>query len=210
MKFKIIHRTFNKDLKFTNKKEILKNVNYFSIRNKAWQFLIDMNITSLPIDLNKVTKMLGLTMARFSKIKHTEIYPHVLNTAGAKVIIENKTYIFVNDALPYEVQRFTVAHELGHHYLKNDRKPYEVAETEANMFAARILMPMCIIKELQINKTSQLMQCCLVSEEAAKFRLKRYKKVVKRNKFYSNPLEEQLIKNFKEFITTKLRGQNNG
>lgn len=47
--------------------------------------------------------------------------------------------IFLNDSIPADRERFTLAHELGH--LVMHKYPTEKMETEANSFAAAFLMP---------------------------------------------------------------------
>lgn len=104
--------------------------------------------------------------------------------------------------MPIARQRFTIAHELGHILLHhfNSNLSNEYIEKEANMFAIRLLAPTCIIKELNINTVDQLAKTFNISAEAANYRLKRMQILNKRNKFYTNDLEIQLINQFKNII----------
>jgi Zn-dependent peptidase ImmA (M78 family) len=63
---------------------------------------------------------------------------------------DGRPTILINPAEPYTRQRFTIAHELGHHVLhgkQSFRDPLhqvpgtDYRETEANTFAANLLMP---------------------------------------------------------------------
>jgi Zn-dependent peptidase ImmA (M78 family)/transcriptional regulator with XRE-family HTH domain len=54
--------------------------------------------------------------------------------------------IIMNDQLPGERQRFSLAHELGHLVMHKDEIPYEAMEAEADKFASALLMPADRIK----------------------------------------------------------------
>lgn len=67
--------------------------------------------------------------------------------------------IIMNDLLPGERQRFSLAHELGHLVMHKDEIPYEAMETEADMFASALLMPADKIKrELEPVTIEHLVQ----------------------------------------------------
>lgn len=97
--------------------------------------------------------------------------------------------------------RFTIAHEFGHITLLHLNKlTNEEYEREANMFAARILMPMCVIKECKAYTATAISNLCGVSITAATFRAERLQELLKRNKFYTSAYEVKLVKQFKLFI----------
>ena len=73
------------------------------------------------------------------------------------------------------------------------------------MFASRILMPMVLIKELEISSAEELSKVCDVSIEAARYRLERFNQIKAREKFYTNPLEIELARNLKEYIKSNKR-----
>lgn len=83
-------------------------------------------------------------------------------------------------------QRFTVAHELGHHAhghglsFRDDKKSnfastsYDPAEVAANHFAAELLMPSIVVEHLipQVNSIKDMAMRFQVSEVAMIYRLK--------------------------------------
>lgn len=68
------------------------------------------------------------------------------------------------------------------------------------MFAARILMPMCVIKECKAYSAESISKLCGVSLTAATYRAHRLQELLKRNKFYTSTYEIKLVKKFKKFI----------
>lgn len=115
------------------------------------------------------------------------------DTSGMIERIENGRYrISVNDNHPVTRQRFTIAHELGHYFNHRhligdgilDNRAYRSAsegryqntaigrrqETEANQFAANLLMPWDAIKRLQAecgtNDPAEMAKKIGVSEQA--------------------------------------------
>ncbi len=112
----------------------------------------------------------------------------------------NEYYIIYDDSISIESQRFTVSHEIGHIVLNHFQNLDENREQCANMFAARILMPICILYECNIKSSKEIETICNVSKVSAKYRFKRLKLLKRRNKFYTDKNEEQLKENFKSFI----------
>lgn len=85
-------------------------------------------------------------------------------------------------------------------------------ETEANMFAARILAPSCMLHELKLLTVADIMKYCDITESAAKFRLKRMMLLEQRNErfiqergygcFYLSPLGQKVRQQFDDYINT--------
>lgn len=62
--------------------------------------------------------------------------------------------MFYNKEMPSKHNRFSILHEFGHYicghrFGKQEEKEYDVSEVEANTFAAQILMPEQVIRELR-------------------------------------------------------------
>ncbi len=93
---------------------------------------------------------------------------------------ENKKIIFYNESELKTRIRFSMLHEYGHDKLQhkldvNNVEIYEAYEIETNYFAAQLLMPEQLIRELQkrgmrINE-NKLIELFGVSEEAAEKRM---------------------------------------
>ena len=123
---------------------------------------------------------------------------------GFTDIDEDKSYIIaINGKNNEQRNRFTICHEIGHIILHKVFRDEKKLEKEANMFAARILMPMLLIKELHITTPEELAELCNVSIDSATYRLKRFNLIIERNKFYTNPLEIKVYNQLKRFIQQK-------
>lgn len=94
--------------------------------------------------------------------------------SGMQATYKGRSFVRYNSSHPVKRNRFTVAHELGHHLLghtsgcgrgTNSSSPQEV---EANQFAAELLMPLQLLKESinNNNTVSKLARLCWVSNEA--------------------------------------------
>ena len=130
-----------------------------SARLQAERFVEGLNITSLPIDVVAVAEQAGLVVV-FDNLGSDVSGLLVANTDGA--------CIFVQDTDHPNRQRFTIAHEIGHHTLGHQfedgghvhvdrgnfisqRGPRASAgidpkEIEANQFAASLLMPTFLLR----------------------------------------------------------------
>lgn len=184
------------------------------MRNNAWDFLIKNHITSYPLDLRYIA--INNNWNIWSYRKYCEIrkidYSDLIKTHpdGFTEIIDNKIFICYNEQNNKQRNRFTICHEIGHIVLKHLYKGDKL-DKEANMFAARILMPMILIKELNIQSPIELAKLCDVSIDAASYRLKRFNDIKLREKFYTNPKEKNLYLLLKPYLQTqhnKKRGYN--
>lgn len=179
---------------------------YENIRNASWQCLIDCQITSLPIPISRICELYNGKVINNSDI-------HRLNgsESGRIYVIDGYPYVVVNDNESVQRIRFTVAHELGHYLLghlgsdkANLNREYEnikpIQETEADMFAARLLAPACVLWGINAQTAEQISSVCGISYTAATFRAERMDQLRKRNKFLTSPLEQQVYKQFENYI----------
>ena len=128
---------------------------------------------------------------------------------GFAELRNKKYYIYYADDVEVEIQRFTIAHEIGHILLHHFNIYNEIREQEANMFAARILMPMCILYECKVESIQEIAEMCKVTTISASFRFKRLQMLKHRNKFYTDKTEKVVKKKFKKFIKAKLKDKKN-
>ncbi|WP_329888283.1 ImmA/IrrE family metallo-endopeptidase [Stenotrophomonas sepilia] len=126
---------------------------------------------TLPIDPFEIASMVGLRIAP------------IFDASGWYKAQERTIYF--NPTEPLVRQRFTVAHELGHHFLNHGDRPRDSApqfsttadpiEAQANRFAAELLMPAgsvrLLIVDHKVADISTLAQYFNVSEIAMKYRL---------------------------------------
>ncbi len=183
---------------------------YRNIRDSAWQVLIDYNITSLPVDVIGIA-----TKAGISVIKNSAIGELKSNEVGASILADGKWYIIYDDTVSKERIRFTVAHELGHIFLGHPLKEGYHARTidtdrpdtekNADMFAARLLTPACVVWGLGLRTAEEIKQEFGISYSAAKVRADRMHTLYSRNTFLTTDLERQVFDNFREYISKHRR-----
>jgi Zn-dependent peptidase ImmA (M78 family) len=151
--------------------------------NSTWEILRKHQV-SAPVPVVAMAKEMGL------KVWKSETLPK--NVSGK--LVKNKDYagtsgyaIVVNATDVVERRRFTVAHEIGHFMLHlaqvgegvSDDQFYRSnlggqLETEANQFAADLLMPYHLILQLKdqgVTEIDQLAEKLRVSQQALKIRL---------------------------------------
>lgn len=177
---------------------------YKNLRNATWQIIIDFNINSLPVALSDITDKLGIKILNNSDVNELKV-----GERGVTLRFGNDWYIVVNDAEPVPIRRFTIAHELGHILLGHmliDKAKYRTfkvrnpEEQEADMFAARLLAPACVLHELQALSAEQIAEVCNVSISAARVRSERMAILEARNKYYLHPLERKVREQFADYI----------
>lgn len=189
--------------------------NYKIARDRAWKILIRYNVNSLPVDVFNICKKSGVLIydyidgydliSRLGLERYTKY-------DGFTVRLENRYIIFYNNFVtPFGRIRFTLAHEIGHIALKHLKKdaaalnkggetPPNNPEMQANIFAARLLAPACVLHEIGVKSAEQLQSATKISLTAAKIRFDRLQELRKRNAFYKNPYEIEVYKNFKPYI----------
>lgn len=176
---------------------------YKNVRNASWNCLIDNNISSLPIKLVPIANNYGI------RVKANTSAEILKPQERGKIIMFNPPIIVLDDTLSEQIQRFTLAHEIGHWvlgHLGNDfnnlSRKYltNPQEKEAEGFAARLLAPACVLWGLNLHTPQEIAEACNISLQAATIRAERMEILYKRNMFLSHPLERQVYENFREFI----------
>ena len=133
--------------------------NYSLARTRARKVLKQYKIVEVPTDLRKICEGEGLEYMELDD-------PEAVD--GMLMELEDGTRVaMVNKAKAYVRGRFTLAHELGHIFLRHDKRDFydaEVAreygedmpesakppwEQEADAFAAELLIPMEQLKKYQ-------------------------------------------------------------
>ena len=167
--------------------------------------MLDFGCDSLPIELSDICNKLGVVL--LDNTTAQELHP----TESGVAIRQNGTwYIVFDDTDTLGKQRFTVAHELGHillgHALKNGYytrqnnlvKPAD--ETAADMFAARLLAPSCVLWGIGAQTAAEIAAVCNISITAARIRAERLDLLRQRNAFLTSPLERDVYNHFKDYI----------
>ena len=157
------------------------------IESQAKEILLQHGIYSLPIDPVRLANLIGISVnnAKFAD----DSWAAMLAKRG------EVTRIFVEQSDPPYRKRFSIAHELGHHFLHlreegeivdkrvdmfREREPLDgqisderVREIHANWFAAALLMPEDLVRTEWANgpHLSRMAKVFNVSEEAMGYRL---------------------------------------
>lgn len=168
----------------------MKKEDYKKIRNLAWEVLIDQEVSKLPIDIIGLCNNMGI-----------KVYTFTGDFDGYTTKKDGHNVIFYNSDIksPGRV-RFTIAHELGHILLEQFNITYDEKEKEANMFAIRLLAPVGVLNELNVQHAIEISLICDISLSASRKRLARLKMLRERDMFKTSKLERQVLRNFKEFI----------
>jgi Zn-dependent peptidase ImmA (M78 family) len=161
---------------------LLSTTTYKKIETQASKILKGERIDAPAVSIEKIARGLGV-----------EVIPYEMGNeiSGILVINSGKGSIGFNPSQSRVRQRFTIAHELGHFMLHRNtqkelfvdkdfivkfrsKKTYSRAEmlheSEANAFAAALLMPKdFILKELYKKKNQDLTETELIEELAKTF-----------------------------------------
>ena len=142
---------------------------------KACEFLEEYDISSYPIDVEKVItdSHWGLTpysllMKRFKCDRETVIRCLRSKDGYTQLDADNYSIAYNDDPALGDRKRFTLMHEIGHIYLNHlvdfditllcrgslSQDENKVLENEANAFARNVLVPVTLVQQLT-NKTPE-------------------------------------------------------
>ena len=194
--------------------------NYKSARDMAWKILLECGINTLPVRPSIICDYYGWTLTDYQtgapSLALLGLSGLTERTDGFCAVTKNHTYIFFDSTLPAGRQRFTIAHEIGHLALGHvapggvttvNREPEpgdSPIERQANQFAARLLAPACVLHELGATTPDAIQRACGLSRQAAEFRAARIQELERRNRYYTSPLERQVLQQFASHIARVL------
>ena len=152
-----------KIIKRTNRKNCFYMLN--DIENVANKILYSYWNLKIPVDVYQVAENIG-----FHIVENQNKNNNTILNLNNKTIIINNNESNTNNLKEQKLQnKFTIAHQLGHYVLNhtktkqndlifiddddvfNGKKNYDYSEVEANMFAARLLIPTDALREVMIN-----------------------------------------------------------
>lgn len=156
-----------------------------SILIEADKLLLDSGICELPLrfdDLRRIAKNFGWLLATYQDSQS------IIESLGAEDLIKErpaftvkhggKNIILYNSYLTYETKINVICHEFGHivleHTSENDIVGFSYnlvtsykQENEANVFAAELMAPACILSKIGIKNVYELCQLGLLNHKAA-------------------------------------------
>lgn len=179
---------------------------YKKARNASWQVLIDNNICELPVNVVKIANNNNITI-----LKNSNAHELQNNEIGVSVYDGTDWFIIYDDTIESTGRkRFTIAHELGHIFLGHPiiagyhKRTFDISkpqvETEADIFASRLLSPACVLWGLNIRSANEIAEVCNISLQSAKIREKRMKILYERNSFLISSLERKVYLQFEKYI----------
>ena len=184
---------------------------YKETRDAAWQCLIENEVRELPVKVTDIIKRYGIRIVAYGDATNLILRmkkERCLSEDGFCVNHNGRFIIYYNENIAPNRLRFTLAHELGHitiGYIMYAREHawngHNFAEQEANMFAARLLMPACVLHEIKAITPEKISKICAVSLESAKIRSERMALLERRGAWYKSPLEIQVREQFRDWIT---------
>lgn len=203
---------------------------YRLVRDSAWRMFLKHRVRSLPVDVFRICRREGICVMSYREAAECGLLDVLGGVADGKdgfaLVIRGKKLVFYDDACPIGRQRFTVAHELGHFVLgdvgaeptvRNCEPSEDDDETEklANMFAARLLSPACVLWGLRVRSAEEIAKICGLSRAAAEWRFRRLCELYERERdwfarygrscFLLSPLEAKVYSRFGRFIKTRNR-----
>ena len=155
---------------------------YQNVRDSAWQCLIDARVAELPVSVVKLARCFDVNIVKNSV--HNWLKP---SQSGICFMSESGEWVIVyDDSDSIGRKRFTIAHELGHillgHPLRDGTQHTRTfnldrpeIESEADMFAARVLSPACVLWALNLHTAQEIANVCGISYTAAQIRADRMK-----------------------------------
>lgn len=203
---------------------------YQAARDAAWRTLIQYKVCSLPVDVERIAGEVGVEITAWPRKEETpELFALLPGEAAAAGLrIRGKWHVFTKPGLGYNRYRFALAHELGHIILQHPMRRLkegvyafagrenagdvlaeakEESDTDADMFAIRLLAPACVLHHLHIRNEALLSALCGLPERAAVLRAERMALLDSRNAYGIHPLEKQVQSQFAPFIRKKRQEQ---
>lgn len=202
---------------------------YQAARDAAWEALLRMGISSLPVDMRSIMEKLKIPVLPFPESDQEPRLYSLLQRVGPAPCISLRLqgiwHIFLRQDLLGEAEmRFALAHEWGHILLHHETcalapgvrmfqgrenagdlldDPQELDDYAADIFAIRLLAPACVLHELYIDTPGGVTALCGLPPRAAILRAERMELLNRRDAFLTHPLERKVRDQFSSFIFQK-------
>ncbi len=149
---------------------------YDEIEREVYYVLEECEITDYPIDVFEIAKRLHINVIPYSSLSPKELMEAMEQSldgySGYDMNPEtglHQDFIYYNDRVGYQRQRWTVLHEIGHIVLGHHDMdiPYNLAEAEANYFAKYCIAPYPLINITECANPWEISDTFDVSFEAS-------------------------------------------
>lgn len=178
---------------------------YEEIDKEVIKMFNKISIKSFPVDCFDVCKQLGYKVFAYSEVKGTAREALIdASKDGCSSLVELERgvfeyWIFYNDEMRRSRIRFTIFHEIGHIILGHTEES-DLAESEANHFAAYALVPPPLVHQANVEDYIDIANIFDVSTESAYYAMIRYTSWLKYGARDYLEHEERIIQLFESFM----------
>ena len=159
----------------------LSDNRYEDIKRDIVKMYIDNDISTIPIDVYILCNRLGFILKPYSLLgidKANKLAQ--INEDGFSRVEGSDVVIYYNDSKPEGRVRFTIMHEIAH-VIRKHKQYSELAEAEANWYAAYALCPPPKVDKLNITDYEELISKFNITNSCAYNSMNRYFSWKKRN-----------------------------
>ena len=178
---------------------------YEEIDKEVIRMFSRIKVNSFPIDCFDVCNQLGIKVYTYGEVKDTEKEAFLeISKDGCSCLIELSEgvfeyWIFYNEEMRKERIKFTIFHELGHIILGHTEES-DLAESEANHFAAYALAPPPLVHQAKIEDYTDIADIFDISVTSAYYAMSRYQNWLQYGSYDYLEHEEQVIRLFKPYM----------
>ena len=190
---------------------------YQDARDAAWRALLELPEKKLPVDVDALAKKLGVDIHPFPGKEQALLHNLVNRAAGGPCVslrIRRAWHIFIRPkAMDESHRRFAIGHELGHLLLAHETETLapgvrcfaarenigdvmedtqELETYTADLFAIRLLAPACLLHEMHIDSSGEIIRLCGLPPHAAVIRAERMQLLNERDAYYTHILETKV------------------
>lgn len=159
----------------------LSNSRYEDIKQDIVKMYVNSGLSTMPVDVYDLCSRLGYILRPYSSLglDNAKKMSNIIED-GFNNFEDDKDVIYYNDSKTEGRIRFTIMHEIGH-IIRKHKQFSELAEVEANWFAAYSLCPPPIVDKLGITVYEDLISKFNITNECAYNSMNRYISWKKRN-----------------------------
>lgn len=174
---------------------------YEEIKKEIKKFFIYYGIEKFPLDPFEICKKMNINLIKYSSLSTmTTMKLYAQGNEDAVTHVDNKNIkIFYNDLKIPERIRFSLMHEIGHIVLKHLENS-QIAEIEANFFAAYSLAPTAVIAYFEPTTCTDIAKRFYISNKCAENRMEQYQLWENKGKFSTNSCDEEFLPLFKNYL----------